>query len=480
MHDVNPQPISPARISAGTGWVAGASMVLVMTLVLGTSGPVFADELDERNRALKDETAEVQQSMDFLDADIAETMAQLRVHQDELPAVQQSLTDAQGKVTAAAGEVATLTQRVDLAQKTKNTITEQLKQDQEKMAGNREIIGQIASQAYKGGGLPSGISLLIGDEGPDDLTYSVEMLNQAFRNQNAAVYRLSQQDAINVNSAERLRAVEDEILNLQTQSEAALASEQKARDEAAVEKAKADDLIADTTALSEKLKAQKPIVQAQLAAIDAEQQQVIADIAERQRRLLEEARLREQARLKAQAEERARIEDERRAAEAAAANRPAPAPVPVQPADPIVAGNPSTFGLSQPVNGPITSTFGYRPTPAGTIDWAGAGGYAHTGIDYGVGCGTPIYAPASGEVWFADSGVLNGAGVRVVLNHGVDQGNALVTNYYHLESFAVSPGQQVSAGELIAYVGTSGNSSGCHLHFETQLNGSLVDPMSLF
>lgn len=115
----------------------------------------------------------------------------------------------------------------------------------------------------------------------------------------------------------------------------------------------------------------------------------------------------------------------------------------------------------------------------GTIDFNGTGGYAHTGIDYGVGCGTPVYAPASGEVWYADSNVLPGAGTRIVLNHGVIQGNALATNYYHLESFVVSAGQRVSAGQLIGYAGNSGNSSGCHLHFETVLNGSLVDPAGL-
>lgn len=115
----------------------------------------------------------------------------------------------------------------------------------------------------------------------------------------------------------------------------------------------------------------------------------------------------------------------------------------------------------------------------GTIDFNGTGGYAHTGVDYGVGCGTPVYAPASGEVWYADSNVLPGAGNRIVLSHGVVGGNALATNYYHLAGYVVSSGQRVSAGQLIGYAGTTGNSTGCHLHFETVLNGSFVDPMGL-
>jgi murein DD-endopeptidase MepM/ murein hydrolase activator NlpD len=131
------------------------------------------------------------------------------------------------------------------------------------------------------------------------------------------------------------------------------------------------------------------------------------------------------------------------------------------------------------VDGPVSSGFGWRPTPIGTIDFNGTGGYTHTGLDYGVGCGTPLYAPAAGEVWYADSNVLQGAGNRIVLNHGVRAGSALATNFYHLASFNVYPGQRVSAGQLIGYTGTTGNSQGCHLHFETVLNGSPVDPTGL-
>ena len=59
------------------------------------------------------------------------------------------------------------------------------------------------------------------------------------------------------------------------------------------------------------------------------------------------------------------------------------------------------------------------------------------------------------------------------------QGNSLTTIYYHNTSVVVSSGQQVSQGQLIAYSGTTGNSTGCHSHFETWLNGEAVDPMRL-
>ena len=64
-------------------------------------------------------------------------------------------------------------------------------------------------------------------------------------------------------------------------------------------------------------------------------------------------------------------------------------------------------------------------------------------------------------------------------SHGLMQGNTLNTIYYHNASIVVSNGQRVSQGQLIAYSGNTGNSTGCHAHFETWLNGKAVDPMGL-
>lgn len=449
--------------------VAGTSIALVVSLAFGTGGPVFADELQDRKSALENEIAEVQQSIEYLDEDITRTIAQLRVYQDQLPAAQQALADAQTRVETATNAVSALSQRVALAQETRNKISAQLEQDKAKMDETRKVIGQIATQAYKNGGVPSSVSLILGSEGAGSLTESIDMVDQALRSQNAAMDSLSQQSATNANSEARLVAVEEEIRDLKSQAEEALAAEQDARDEAASEKSTVDKLIADTSALSAKLQEQKPAIEAELAKVEEAHVQVTDDIAERQAKLLEEARKREEAELLAEAEERARIENERRGA-----------PQAVAPAlEPPSSGSPLAFGLRTPVDAEISSGFGWRPTPNGSIDFNGTGGYTHTGIDYAVGCGTALYAPAAGEVWYADTDVISGAGKRIVLNHGVVDKNVLATNYYHLSSYKVFPGQRVSAGQLIGYTGTTGNSTGCHLHFETVLNGSLVDPMGL-
>lgn len=464
---VSAQPAArPVLRKTTAGVVASA----VLALMLAFNGAASADELDDRKAAIEAEQQKVQETYEYLDAETSKKVAELAIYQQQLPAAQQALADAEGRVSAAAGKVSALTDRVALAQETRNTITAQIEQDQAAMDDTENVIGQIAAQAYKSGGVPSSFSLMLGADGADSLTDSMGLAEQVLRNQNAAMQQLSQQNATNVNSEARLEAVEEEISNLKAQAEAALVLEQEARDSAAAEKAKVDALIEQTAAANAALEAQKPVIQAQLASLETAKAKATADIAERQRRLLEEARKAEEARI---------AEANRRAAEEAARNnKPAP-PAEVPSLTPT---NPSAFGLSRPVQASISSGFGWRATPPGSIDFFGTGGYLHSGIDFAASCGTPVYAPASGEVWRADQGQpdgMIGTGNRVVLNHGVIGNSALATNYYHLTSFVVSPGQWVDAGQLIGYVGTTGNSTGCHLHFETVLNGALVDPMGL-
>jgi len=120
---------------------------------------------------------------------------------------------------------------------------------------------------------------------------------------------------------------------------------------------------------------------------------------------------------------------------------------------------PSASGLIWPVNGPVTSPFGYR--------W----GRLHAGIDIGVPVGTPIHAAASGTVVIA--GWVSGYGNYTCIDHG----GGLATCYAHQSSFATSVGARVSQGQVIGYTGCTGHCFGPHLHFEVRINGTPVDPL---
>ncbi len=469
MHRPAPRPVSTRLPAAGRrSRVVSAALALILAASLGAPTPVaFADTLEDQQAALREEAARVQHSLEFVDSRIAQAASDLVLYQGQLPGAQQALLEAQGRVASAVKEAEALAARVDLAQQNKAKITQQLETDKQKIADTKKLIGQIATQAYKSGGVPSNLSLFFGSNNGGSLTETIDLADQAMRSQNSAMGKLTQQNATNVNSQARLEAVEAEIKDLKAKADAALAREQAARDEAEAKKAQVDQLIADTTRLDAELQAAKPAIQTQIAQVKAQQDAVAADIVERDRKLRE-----------AWEAEQRRIAEAAAAAAAAAARaagqvRP---PAPYVPAPP---GNPSAFGLRHPFNGVrISSGFGWRVTPPGTTDFYGQGGYMHTGIDFAAACGTPVYAAAAGNV-FSAGWANDGGGNNVKISHGVVQGNSLTTIYYHNVSVTVSPGQQVSQGQLIAYSGTTGNSTGCHSHFETWLNGRAVDPMNL-
>jgi murein DD-endopeptidase MepM/ murein hydrolase activator NlpD len=460
----SPRHRQDSRRFAGrrTGIISSV-LALILAASLGSAAPVaFADELEDKQAALQAEAERVQQSLEFVDSRIAKAAGDLVIYQGQLPGAQQALLEAQGRVASAVKEVEALSARVDLAQQNKAKITQQLETDKQKIADTKKLIGQIATQAYKSGGVPSNLTLFFGGSNGGSLTDTMDLADQAMRSQNSAMDKLSQQSASNVNSQARLEAVEAEIQDLKAKADAALEREKVARDEAAAKKAQVDQLIADTQRLDAELQAARPGIQSQMAAVQASQNAVAGEIAERDRRLRE-----------------AWEAEQRRLAEAAAAAARAAGQA-VQPYAPIT-GSPSAFGLRHPFSGdvPITSGFGWRATPPGTIDFYGTGGYMHTGIDFGAACGTPVYAAAAGEVFSSGWNSADGGGWRVKLSHGVVQGNSLTTVYYHNSSIVVSNGQQVAQGQLIAYSGNTGNSTGCHAHFETWLNGAAVDPMRL-
>jgi murein DD-endopeptidase MepM/ murein hydrolase activator NlpD len=120
---------------------------------------------------------------------------------------------------------------------------------------------------------------------------------------------------------------------------------------------------------------------------------------------------------------------------------------------------PSGSGFIWPVSAPITSPFGMR--------W----GTLHPGIDLGAAYGTPIHAAGSGTVVWC--GWMSGYGNLVMIDHH----NGLATAYGHQSQIAVGCNQEVSQGQVIGYVGSTGYSTGPHLHFEVRLNGTPVDPL---
>lgn len=132
---------------------------------------------------------------------------------------------------------------------------------------------------------------------------------------------------------------------------------------------------------------------------------------------------------------------------------------------------PGSAGLSWPVAVPqVTSPFGMRVHPITGIR------ALHDGTDFRAPCGTPIRAAAPGVV--TSTGDRGPYGLQVGIDHGVVTGTRTATTSSHLSRVDVGPGQRVTRGQIIGRAGSTGRSTGCHLHFMVYNDGTVADPMS--
>ncbi|MEZ5375400.1 MAG: peptidoglycan DD-metalloendopeptidase family protein [Acidimicrobiales bacterium] len=266
------------------------------------------------------------------------------------------------------------------------------------------------------------VSGFVGDEGLTGVSYDyLSAENPADAMRRATMLQLANTDAPDL--LEQMRVVEED-------ADIAQAIADNAVEQAAVLEADMAAILVDL----EEQQAVQAALKAELDARIAEWEETVAEFA------AEEAALSEFIR-----------------AEEAKAIPPPPPPA-------AGAGGVSASGFQWPISAYVTSEYGWRIHPIyGTKR-------LHAGIDLGAGTGTPIAASAGGTVIHA--GPYGGYGNAVIINHG----NGITTLYAHQSKIAVSTGQQVGRGEVIGYVGSTGNSTGPHLHFEVRVNGSAVNP----
>ncbi len=364
-------------------------------------------------------------------AKLADSETNLAGAQAVLAVAQQNLITAQRKDSETAGSLA----QTQILLKASNNLVQQ---NQGALDAAQVLVGQMAREQYQQNTTLIGIVTVVTPTSTGSMNDKLQWATTMFETSATAITRLEDTQA-KLADAKNQRAVLEARADIARKDAAAqLGQSQKAQKAASDAEAKVQAAVDANNAAKAAAAQAVAQDQADAAAQQAEVDSVNVRIAQR-------------------------LADERaaQAAAAAAAARgksggttPAPS---------------SSSGLIKPIPGAsITSPYGMRLHPILHI-WK-----LHDGTDFGAGCGTPVHAAASGTV--TEEYYNGGYGNRLFIDHGNVGGRFMTTSYNHLSGYAVRVGQHVTQGQVIAYVGTTGYSTGCHLHFMLWVNGTMVNP----
>lgn len=384
---------------------------------------------NKKKKANDQRLADLQSELEDTNAAIVKADLALKELEAKLPQVKQDLATAKERLHAALVQQDIVAQKLTAANAQDKAITQQIQDDQARMAELKITIGVMARDQYMGEGTNDSLSLVFGATSSRDFVDKFAAQHSASRVQTNALDEVEQIAATDRNRGKRQEAVRAYIVDLKKQADALVVEADTAKQLAVEKKAELDKNLAQQSALKAQLDAQRVSAIAETKKLEKAQDALHAQLLELVKKKL--------------------------AAEAARARTPL-----------------GIGYLSFPTKYPyVTSSYGWRLHPI--LHYY----RMHWGTDFRAYCGTPIYASAGGKVLWAK--YLYGFGSQVMVDHGMVNGNSLMTSYNHMQKFAVATGQYVTRGQVVGYSGSEGLSTGCHLHFEVYVNGAPVDPMSV-
>jgi murein DD-endopeptidase MepM/ murein hydrolase activator NlpD len=348
----------------------------------------------------------------------------------QLPVARTTLANARGEVAAAQVVAASAAKKAAAARAQLETAKAQLAKVETKVDSARDTVSGFAAEAYMGADV-SNVAAVLGSSSPTDLATRIAYLDTVSGEQAQALDAATRarQEATDVKNVVTVR--KDAAETAQARAESAVVGAQQAAEAAEAATVQVANLVARRS-----------------AALQVADQERVAD-ARRTRVLRRESNLIARELRAIAAAERAR---KRKSGGGSA-------PIP-------------TGGgyFTKPVNGWKSSDFGMRYDPYFRV-WQ-----LHAGTDYAAPSGAPIFAAGAGRVIRA--GWNGGYGNYTCIYHGeLRDGRGIATCYAHQSSIGVSVGERVSRGEVIGRVGTTGASTGNHLHFEVRIDGTPVNPL---
>ena len=398
-----------------------------------------ADDLRDRKDRVEGNISDTLDNLDQSSAQLIAASRALEAAQVKLQAAQAHLAKTRGELDAAIVLDRRMQAALAKAILRLKDARDELAKGQAELAAQEEVLGQLAVQNYQQGD-PNllGLAMVLTSQDPAELTSQLNSVRNVLDKESVTLDRL---DATRVLLTVKEKEVED------------------AKNEVAEKRREA----AENLERKKVLEAQAEEAERAVSSLVSARAQAQRSAAAAKRADLEMLRGLQQERDRISDILAARAEAARRRAEAAAAADAA------EKAAAAAASKASNGFLDYPVDGYITSSYGMRLHPV-YKRWT-----LHDGTDFGASCGTPITAAASGRVIAVYYN--EGYGNRVIVDNGYHNGVGLGTAYNHLSSYATYEGQEVQRGDVIGYVGNTGYSTGCHLHFMVFENGATVDPM---
>jgi murein DD-endopeptidase MepM/ murein hydrolase activator NlpD len=393
-----------------------------------------ADELGDKQRKVHREIDQAQEELAASSKALVKATTRVERTEARLKVAERELTARRTELAAAELVDARMQSELDAATARLERARVALVQGRRSHDAQENELRRIAAETYQGGSPElMGLTMVLTSQDPTELTSQLGAMQNVMDRESATLQRL---EASKV------------LLQMQERRVADTRREVAERRRAA----------AENLERTKTLEARAEAANARVAQLLDERTRVRKEAARAKRA--------DQRRLAQLEKERNRIESLIRRREAALRRRQSRAEL----ARAKKRSYSHSSGLSWPIHSYITSPYGMRLHPV-YHRWT-----LHDGTDFGASCGTPIRAAAPGRVIGRYYNV--GYGNRVIISHGYIKGASIATAYNHLSRYSTYVGQWVRRGEVIGYVGTTGYSTGCHLHFMVFRNGRTVDPMN--
>jgi murein DD-endopeptidase MepM/ murein hydrolase activator NlpD len=393
-----------------------------------------------------------QQKADLDDASdqLGKSVAAYNQAETKYQAVQVRYAAAQGQLAAAKAADAVAAGKLAAAEAALRTAVSDVEAGEKLIAEKRAVAGRAVRSAYQQQNSLVGLSIALRGAEPADIATGMQIQRNVFGIQSNAI--------TNLNNAQA------ELASRRVKVAAAEKASETARAEAAATVLRVTELTKQVAADKAEAAA---VAKVKLIAFKAAEKEKNTELAQYNSLLRERARVEQLLIARAKAEKaaaaRRKAAAEKAEREKARKEHRPPRSIPDNP------GGSGDGRLSYPVSSYITSPYGMRFHPV-LHYWK-----LHDGTDFRAPCGTPVRAAADGVV--TDKYYNGGYGNRLFVSHGVMDGRSITTVYNHLSKYKAHVGERVRRGEIIAWSGTTGYSTGCHLHFMVYQDGTVVNPM---